>query len=111
MRTQPSLRGAVADLDRGRGRRTTRRLAHRLPSALRRGSRRRDALGAQGCGVRRRAADAMNVADLLTTALAREIADSGIDVFAVTSPATVVAAIAARNLGAPELAIAGGFTA
>ncbi len=53
----------------------------------------------------------MNVADLLTAALAREIAESGIDVFAVTSPATVVAALAARDLGAPDLAIAGGFTA
>jgi glutaconate CoA-transferase, subunit B len=53
----------------------------------------------------------MNVADLLTSALAREIAESGIDVFAVTSPATVVAALAARDLGAADLAIAGGFTA
>jgi hypothetical protein len=52
----------------------------------------------------------MNVADLLTAALAQEIAESGVSVFAVTSPATVVAALAARELGAPELAIAGGFT-
>lgn len=53
----------------------------------------------------------MNTADLLTAALAREIADSRVTVFAVTSPATVVAALAARALGAPGLAIAGGFTA
>ena len=49
--------------------------------------------------------------DLLTAALAREIAGAGLRVFAVTSPATVVAARAARALGAPRLAIAGGFTA
>ncbi|MCW3065995.1 MAG: hypothetical protein JWN32_3167, partial [Solirubrobacterales bacterium] len=53
----------------------------------------------------------MNVADLLTAALAREIAESGVSAFAVTSPSTVAAAIAARELGAPDLAIAGGFTA
>jgi glutaconate CoA-transferase subunit B len=51
------------------------------------------------------------VADLLTAALAREIADANIRVFAVTSPATVAAALAARALGAPNLAIATGFTA
>ncbi len=49
--------------------------------------------------------------DLITAALAREIADAGIRVFAVTSPATVAAALAARELGAPDLAIASGFTA
>lgn len=49
--------------------------------------------------------------DLVTAALAREIADSGIRVFAVTSPATVAAARAARALGAERLAIAAGFTA
>ena len=59
----------------------------------------------------RRRGCAMSVGDLLTAALAREIADSGIRVFAVTSPATVAAALAARELGAPRLAIAGGFTA
>jgi hypothetical protein len=53
----------------------------------------------------------MSVADLLTAALARDIAESGVGVFAVTTPATVAAALAARELGAPQLAIAGGFTA
>jgi len=53
----------------------------------------------------------MSAADLLTAALAREIAGSGVRVFAVTSPATVAAALAARSLGAPALTIAGGFTA
>jgi len=33
--------------------------------------------------------------DLLTAALAREIADSGISVYAVTSPASVAAALSA----------------
>jgi glutaconate CoA-transferase, subunit B len=50
------------------------------------------------------------VADLLTAALAREIAEANLRVFAVTSPATVAAALAARELGAPDLAIATGFT-
>lgn len=50
------------------------------------------------------------LADLLTAALAREIAESGIRVFAVTSPASVAAALAARELGATELALATGFT-
>jgi acyl CoA:acetate/3-ketoacid CoA transferase beta subunit len=50
------------------------------------------------------------IADLLTAALAREIAEANIRVFAVTSPATVAAALAARELGAPDLAIATGFT-
>jgi len=49
--------------------------------------------------------------DLLTPALAREIAESGIGVYAVTSPASVAAALAARELGAPDLALATGFTA
>jgi len=47
----------------------------------------------------------------LTAALAREIADSGIRVYAVTSPASVAAALAARELGAKDLALATGFTA
>jgi glutaconate CoA-transferase, subunit B len=49
--------------------------------------------------------------DLLTAALAREIAESGISVYAVTSPASVAAALAARELGAEDLALATGFTA
>jgi hypothetical protein len=53
----------------------------------------------------------MLIADLLTTELAREIAESRVRVFAVTSPATVAAALAARTLDAPALAIAAGFTA
>jgi len=53
----------------------------------------------------------MSTGDLITAALAREIAGSGVRVFAVTSPATVAAALAARRLGLPDLAIAGGFTA
>jgi glutaconate CoA-transferase subunit B len=48
--------------------------------------------------------------DLLTAALAREIAESGIRVYAVTSPASAAAALAARELAACELAIATGFT-
>lgn len=52
-----------------------------------------------------------DTADLLCCALAREIAQSGIRVFAVTSPATVAAGLAARALGAPGLALASGFTA
>jgi hypothetical protein len=51
------------------------------------------------------------IADLLTAALAQEIASAELRVFAVTSPASVVAALAARELGAPELALAVGFTA
>jgi len=51
------------------------------------------------------------IADLLTAALAREIATSGIRLFAVTTPASVAAALAARELGAPELALAAGFSA
>ena len=50
------------------------------------------------------------VTDLVTGALAEEIAASGIRVFAATSPLTVAAALAARRLGHPDLAIAGGFT-
>lgn len=49
-------------------------------------------------------------ADLVAGALAEEIAASGIRVFAATSPLTVAAALAARRLGRPDLAIAGGFT-
>lgn len=52
-----------------------------------------------------------HLGDLLTAALAREIAESGIRVYAVTSPASAAAALAARELGAPDLAIATGFTA
>ena len=48
---------------------------------------------------------------MLSAALAREIAEAEIAVFAVTSPATVAAGLAARELGAPRLALAGGFTA
>jgi hypothetical protein len=51
------------------------------------------------------------IADLLTAELAREIAASGVRVFAVTTPASVAAALAARAVALPELAIAGGFTA
>ncbi len=51
------------------------------------------------------------IADLLSTELAREIAESGVSVFAVTSPATIAAALAARALDHPSLAIAVGFTA
>jgi hypothetical protein len=51
------------------------------------------------------------IADLLTAALAREIATSGVRVFALTTPATVAAALAARELGAPELALTAGFSA
>lgn len=50
------------------------------------------------------------IADLLCASLAREIAGSGIRVYAVTSPATVAAGLAARELGAPGLALATGFT-
>jgi hypothetical protein len=50
------------------------------------------------------------VADLVAGALAQEIAASDVRVFAATSPLTVVAARAARLLGRPDLAIAGGFT-
>jgi len=50
------------------------------------------------------------VADLVAGALAEEIASSDIRVFAATSPLTVAAALAARRLGRPDLAIAGGFT-
>ena len=49
-------------------------------------------------------------ADLLCAALAREIAEPGIRVYAVTSPATAAAGLAARELGAPGLALASGFT-
>jgi glutaconate CoA-transferase subunit B len=52
----------------------------------------------------------VSVADLLTGALAEEIAASHVAVVAATGPASVVAALAARRLGAPRLAIAAGFT-
>jgi glutaconate CoA-transferase, subunit B len=50
------------------------------------------------------------LADHLAATLAEEIAGSGVRVYAATSPLTVAAALAARGLGAPDLAIAGGFT-
>ena len=53
---------------------------------------------------------AQALADLLTCELAREIAESTIDVWAPTSPASLVAALAARATARPELAIAAGFT-
>jgi glutaconate CoA-transferase, subunit B len=52
-----------------------------------------------------------HIGDLITATLAQEIADSGIRVFAVTSPASVAAGLAARALGACDLALATGFTA
>lgn len=54
------------------------------------------------------------IADLLTGTLAEEIvlaSQKGLRVFAVTTPASLAAALAARKLGAGGLAIAGGFTA
>ena len=53
----------------------------------------------------------MLTCDLLTCELAREIIEARIRVFAITSPATVAAALAARGLELPNLAIAAGFTA
>jgi len=50
------------------------------------------------------------LADLLTCELAREIGESAVDVWAPTSPASLVAALAARAGSRPELAIAAGFT-
>jgi hypothetical protein len=51
------------------------------------------------------------IADLLTAALAEEIARApGLRVFVPTTPATDAAARAARELGAPRLALARGFT-
>jgi glutaconate CoA-transferase subunit B len=50
--------------------------------------------------------------DLMTAVLAREFvaaADDGVRVIAVTTTSTLVAALAARRLGAPGLAIAPGF--
>jgi glutaconate CoA-transferase subunit B len=51
--------------------------------------------------------------DLFTTVLAREFAaaatDDGVRVIAVTTTASLVAALAARRLGTPDLAIAPGF--
>jgi hypothetical protein len=58
------------------------------------------------------AADAeLALADLLICELVREIGESQISVFAPTSPATLVAALAARAALRPALAIAAGFTA
>lgn len=51
--------------------------------------------------------------DLLATVLARELvaaAGSGLRVLALTSPVSLVAGLAARRLGAADLAIATGFT-
>lgn len=53
---------------------------------------------------------ARRTADLLAATLAEEIAAAGVRVFAVTSPLTVAAGLAARRIGAPRLALAGGFT-
>ena len=51
------------------------------------------------------------ISDLLTAALAEEIAAApDLRVFVPTTPATGVAARAARELGAPRLALARGFT-
>ena len=50
------------------------------------------------------------LADLLTCELACEIGESRVGVFAPTSPATLVAALAARATTRPSLAIATGFT-
>jgi hypothetical protein len=51
------------------------------------------------------------IADLLTAALAEEIADAtGLRVFVPTTPATEAAGKAARELGASRLALARGFT-
>lgn len=52
------------------------------------------------------------IADRLTTVLARDIvtaANAGLRVFAVTTPLSLVAGLAARRLGAPGVAIATGF--
>ena len=51
------------------------------------------------------------IADLLTGTLAEEIAATSIRVFVPTTPATAVAARAARLLGLERLALAEGFTA
>jgi glutaconate CoA-transferase subunit B len=52
-------------------------------------------------------------ADLVTTLLARDIVESvrsrGLRVFAMTSPVSVVAGLLAQRIGAPGLALAGGF--
>ena len=53
------------------------------------------------------------IGDLFTTVIAREFVnaatDDGVRIIAATTPATLVAALAARRLGAAELAIAPGF--
>ncbi len=52
-------------------------------------------------------------ADTVTTVLARDIVvavqDRGLRVFAITSPVSLVAGLMAQRLGAPSLALAGGF--
>lgn len=52
-------------------------------------------------------------ADLVTTLLARDIVravrEGGLRVFAMTSPVSVAAGLLAQRLGAPRLALAGGF--
>jgi len=55
--------------------------------------------------------ESSQLADLLVAAVARDIAEADIRVFAVTTPASVVAGLAARDLGARQLALAAGFTA
>jgi glutaconate CoA-transferase, subunit B len=53
-----------------------------------------------------------DTADLLTVVVARELVDArarGLKVLAVTSPIAFVAGLAARHLGAPDLALATGF--
>jgi len=52
-------------------------------------------------------------ADLVTTLLARDVVaavrDRGLRVFALTSPVSMVAGLLAKQIGAPGLALAGGF--
>lgn len=52
-------------------------------------------------------------ADLVTTLLARDIVQAvhgrGLRVFAITSPVSMVAGLLAQQIGAPRLALAGGF--
>src|SRR5262249_4845062 len=86
----------LAPVRRRHGRGTRRRRADRLSRSLRR---------------RRRGARGPVIADLLTATLAEEIAAATeLRAFVPTTPATRVAANAARNLGAPGLALARGFT-
>lgn len=55
----------------------------------------------------------MEPADLVTTLLARDIVTSvrerGLRIFALTSPLSIIAALLAQRIGAPGLALAGGF--